>query len=702
MSYTREEDALLKWVNTFPIDYSVETVADLTDGRILNRILEEFNPQYAVRDLDKNTATTKWLSNKQSLESIYKALNRYVGECCPEVDVTNVATPDFSSIAEKDDPKETAKFLILFLLAAFNGPNPSKYNEMTERLDLEAKDTIQVMSRGLQAMLLKPESANANDSGTLSTGNGDEILELEEKLARTNKELADMKKRSADLQTRNDHLNIKNDDLKEQLHKVTLEKEALEKSHGGDHTGVINDLKKRIRDDENLIERQEQQLDDDRVLKANQERELRDLRPAAQALLSLQDEYQVLKAQKEELSKKANTADNFKKQIESLSDVKETNTRLREQIDTLESNQKDYDEKTLENQKLRASETLSRQKYHTALEANNVMTSELNLFRQQNRELTDQINVLKHQINKDEEIINSLQEDKHINNSFPSPGSPPSPSMRAAPLNLQEELERSNEHTNYPLKIQRLETELALLKSNTAGTTNTNLRLDLDESDRAKKRLEENLQELEEKYIIGQNQLDALISKLANEKLVSVLNLGDYTLLTNEFNRDEAIATTRKAYQETKSELVLTKAKLAEAETELTKVTRELLAARADLSAIDQEEMVALENLKATNESITTSLQSDLLSLQAKLKNSTIDYEQQRTHLVKVLLEKDELRQDLEALRVGGNVKAAEGNDPSQSAIQSSKEQQIEKQEKVIKDLQRRIKIAEEGGADAN
>lgn len=686
MGYTREEEALLKWVTTFPINTKVESVADLADGRVLNQILEEFDPQYAVEDLEKNTAPTKWLSNRQSLESIYKALNRYVRDCCPAIDLSAAVTPDFNSIAEHDDAPETAKLLILFLLASRNGLNPSKYTEMTNQLDPKTKQIIEGMAEGLQGMFIKSsENATTTDPSTPLAYGGDQILELEESLASVTRELSNTKKRAADLQTRNDHLSFKNEELKEQLGRTVQEKEVLEKSNDGDHESRLESLKKRIQDDNNFIARQEQQIEDDRVLRENQERELRELRPAAEQLRLLQDEYQMLKVQSEEFQKKANTVDHYKRQVESLSDLRKTNTTLKERIETLENNQNDYDNVFRENQALETSSREATRRFQSLVEDRAVLESELKAFRETNRELTDRIELLQQQRLNDEEMIKNLHEDRQLNNSLPSPGSPPSPSA-AKPLSLEEELERSSDsgssHT-LTLKISRLETEIALLKSSTGGATNANLRIDLEESDRVKKRYQETLQQLQEEHAIAMQQLNALMSKVTSEK-------------------DEALAATRKAYLETNQELTSTKVKLAQIQSELSSQNRELLAAKADLNALGQEELQALETLKATNETITTSLQNDLLDLQNKLKNVTTDYDQQKSHYFKVLLEKDQLRQDIASLQAGDpNTSGSKETQDSETSGQKSK-QQIENQEKIIQDLQRRLKVAEEGGADAN
>jgi protein HOOK3 len=71
------------------------------------------------------------------------------------------------------------------------------------------------------------------------------------------------------------------------------------------------------------------------------------------------------------------------------------------------------------------------------------------------------------------------------------------------------------------------------------------------------------------------------------------------------------------------------------------------------VAAIDQDEIDAIEDLKATNEIITSSLNNDLQLLQTRHKNLITDYDQQRAHLVDALLDRENLRKEIETARKG-------------------------------------------------
>jgi len=112
--------------------------------------------------------------------------------------------------------------------------------------------------------------------------------------------------------------------------------------------------------------------------------------------------------------------------------------------------------------------------------------------------------------------------------------------------------------------------------------------------------------------------------------------------------------------------------------------------------------MSALEGLKEAHDIATTSLQNDLKFLQERYQNLEIDHNQARSHLIDALLAKDNLSKEVTTLQSGEKV-------PPQSETEAEKaevalaalKEKTEMQEASIEDLQARLKVAEEGGIDA-
>ncbi|TVY89586.1 Protein Hook-like protein [Lachnellula willkommii] len=767
---TATEAALLNWINTFPLDSEVESLLDLTDGRVLSLMLEDLDPAYAV-ELEQPTPSSKWLAKKRSLETVYKSLLRYVRVQCPDLDPMTLENPaDFNSIAEHDDAEQTIKvvtyerkpqlgatdiciqLLTIFLLAAVHGTNKAKYiNTIQNRLDLTSQNEIASVIQKMQPND-KNTDAKAVDETLPHKIHQDIELALEEEHAKLSAAYSDLKKKHADYITRFRRLEESHAELQEHSSEIESRLRVLQDSDDGDKVAHIKDLMTRLQEANDLIANQEQQVETDRVTKERQEKELGNLRPSAQRLIQIEDQLNELKVENTTLTRKANKVDHYQKKLENLQNIERENAHLREQIETLELNMREFDK--VNEDKSKMEQTIREFKSLISnLELENVtLIQNKNRLDEEVRFRDDQIQKLHERQQHDEKFIKDLQEQFNTDVAGPSP---PSPTTGHAKLTLEQELEQSDDAApNYALEISRLRAENQVLKSSTGGVTNANLRTDIEEGERIRKRLQENYQGLLEKHTIAQQQLNAALSSSPDPKSVTliddILKIGPYKLLTDDVHRDEAFRNLQRLYRENTAELASTKSKLGETQSRLQSQERELLDAKADLEAVAQDEIDALETLKETNEAITTSLQNDLLVLQNAHKNITIDFDQQKTHLLNTLLVKDQLIKDLADARaddgsnsqLDGKEKAeslllnllhlemglksnsqlshlvlylflclhySSGKARASSTVLKHKIQQLEltlslqiqKQELVIQDLQRRLKIAEESSPDA-
>merc|ERR1712093_73219 len=521
----------------------------------------------------------------------------------------------------------------------------------------------------------------AGKSGAASNPTHDAELELEEKFAHMAVEHETLKKKHADFISRFERLQQNHDELLDHSNKQDSKLRALENSDDGDQTDYIRSLNHRIQEQEDLIASQESQVESDRVARERLSKELSVLRPAAQRLVEVEDEVKELKTANIALSRKANTVDHYQKKVEHLTMVEKENTALREKIDTLQGNQKDFDRVYDDNAKIKTTLKEYQQRFHSYELTYVELSTQKKHIEEQLRLRDDQLQVLTARQQHDEKFIDQLQEQIKTGNLADST-TPDSPTGKQGGLNLEEELERSEDPTpNLLLEISRLKAENQLLKSNTAGTTNATLRIDLEEAERVKKRLQENLRDLTEKYTIGQEQLSAMISESAGEK-------------------EEAIMHTRKLYLETNQELTNAKSKLAELQSELS--GRDRVSTKSDLAAVDQEQVDAVNSLKAAHELISSSLQNDLVDLQKKHRDLTSDFNEQKTQLVEALLSKDRLMQDLSAAKDGSG-STADGQAHARATIEAEEKlrEQLHKQDSLIQDLQRKLKTTEENTPEA-
>lgn len=135
--------------------------------------------------------------------------------------------------------------------------------------------------------------------------------------------------------------------------------------------------------------------------------------------------------------------------------------------------------------------------------------------------------------------------------------SPESHSSRYHGLSLEEELEQVEDAPNLNLENSRLKAEIKILQNTQVNSKATQLSIDLAESERARRHLEERYQELFEKHTAEQ--------KMSN-------NISSNSLSENNDTMD----TTRRLYIEASQELTATKAKLSQLQSKSSARDREL------------------------------------------------------------------------------------------------------------------------------
>jgi protein HOOK3 len=426
--------------------------------------------------------------------------------------------------------------------------------------------------------------SKANDEVLPSKITQDIELALEEEHAKLLAAYNELKKKHADYITRFRRLEESHAELQEHSSDIENRLRVLQDSDDGDKVEHIKDLMTRLQEANDLIANQEQQAETDRVTKERQEKELNTLRPSARRLIEIEDHLNELKVENMTLTRKANKVDHYQKKLENLQNIEKENAHLRDQIETLELNMREFDKVNEDKSKMEQTVREFRSLISN-LELENVtlIQSKIRLD-EEVRFRDDQIQKLHERQQHDEKFIKDLQEQFSTDVTGPSP---PSPSTGHGKLTLEQELEQSDDPTpNYTLEISRLRAENQVLKSSTGGTTNANLRIDLEEAERIRKRLQENFQKLTEEWAIGQQQLNAALSNSAEEKLViitnDVLNLGPHKILTDDFYRDKAFSNLQRLYRETAAELASTQSKLGETQLDLSSKERELLAAKTD------------------------------------------------------------------------------------------------------------------------
>ncbi|KAF7899066.1 uncharacterized protein EAF01_008279 [Botrytis porri] len=665
---------LLAWIKTFPaVLNKVKSIEDLTDGLIFSDMLEDFDPAYAIKDISKTTSSTKWISAKQTLEAVYKNLLKYAHEHCDNwVKAAVVEYPiDFNALAQYSDPTESTKLITIFLLVALKGPNQLRY---IDRVRTKLSHDMQSVIANHVATIEQDLSIALPDLEVHRIAKPYDALDLEEKYSAISMEHAALKKRNADLITRLENLSESRDHLldetKEQDRLIKQLQETV--NHGG-KSEYISRLEKRLEDSEQLIASQEQQLEDARVNRELKNKELVSIKNTRD--LETQDRLKELEVENSALLKRANKVDHYEKKLAQQNAIEKENARLREQLDVLQENQKDYDKVHMENELLKT----TRREYMKVLEGQeNTITDLKNKGMALEEELRSRMEEIELHLERqrhDEKYINELQErvDSH---------SPEEPS--GGGFSLEDELNRSDSpnEPNPSLEISRLKAELQVLKSNEGGKANAELRAELQKAEMEIRRLREKTQELKEAHAISQDQISTI--------------MGDRSFLPTD-EAERAKSSGQSLYRDATKEIERLNHAINELTAKLTSNERDLLRARADLSAMDSDEITALEQLKEANELVASSYEKDLALLQAQHNDLRTEFVDQQSHLLAALKSKDKLSEQLKTIfqHPSGSFEGT-GKDSEPARALDALREQLQKKETTIQELQRRLVLAED------
>lgn len=664
---------LLAWINTFPATLSkIKAIEDLTDGLVFSDMLEDFDPAYAIKDIPQTSSSTKWVIAKQTLEAVYKSLLKYVHEHCNNWVKAAVAEYpiDFNALAQYSDPVESTKLITIFMLVALKGPNQMRYiDRVRTKLGVSAQSVIAVHVETIEkdlAVALPTLELNRLTKPY-------DALDLEEKFSIVINDHAALKKRNADLITRLENLSESRDHLLDENKEQDILIKQLQEmiNHGGQNEHILR-LEKRLEDSEQLIATQEQQLEDARVNRELKNKELVSVKNSRD--LEIQDRFKELEVENSALLKRANKVEHYEKKLAQQNAIEKENARLREQLDVLQENQKDYDKVHMENELLKT----TRGEYMKVLETQEHTITDLRSkgmrLEEELRLRLEEIEVHLERQRHDERYINELQE--RLDSQ--------SPEEPSGGLSLEDELNRSDSphEPNPQLEISRLRAELQVLKSNEGGKANAELRSELQKSEMEVRRLREKTQELKEAHAVTQDQLATI--------------MGDRSLLSTD-EAERAKSAGQSLYSDATQEIKRLNQAINELNGKLTSSERELLRARADLSAMDSDEITALEQLKEANELVASSYEKDLALLQAQHNDLRAEFIDQQSHLLAALKSKDKLSEQMKTIfqkPSSSNEETGENPEPV-TALDALKEQ-LQKKESTIQELQRRLVLAED------
>ncbi|KAH6851029.1 hypothetical protein B0I37DRAFT_373030 [Chaetomium sp. MPI-CAGE-AT-0009] len=694
--------ALLKWANTFETPHKAETLQDLRDGIILGHILEQMlAPEFHTSSLVLTPQSDH--DNRQNLETVYRGLARFLRTDNP---LLAPSPSEFRAIAENPTDNALCEFLSAFLTAACMGSLSRTYVPNILTLDSQTQGEIAKIINQ-KTDLRSDREGKAEEEPQADDVDTDMAIHafrdpdlMAEELEQMKGKVDILKKQNADLQSRLDKLLDTREAMLRDLRNAQDELTTLKRARGSDVTSAIKDLRNEIRDKMTEIDRLEDMLEKETVRSTRYEKENEALRVKADRLKDLEDKVTVLEHETKQQQQLIKGLENYKKKAQDLTVIQQRNRVLDEQILQLELDLRNFDEVKAQNRKLQK-EIDEKVRVLTTNEQEIIYTLQSkNVLQDANEELKRRVEYLDSKRQLDENTIRELQEQLQLGD-IPQPGSE-SPGASTTKFSLEQELETTSDPTvALRLEVQRLKAENSLLRNNMAvASENEKLRSELDGANQRVDHYREKCTDAMEKQAVAQEHINALIGNATGEGDAAFINIRQNLL---DATRDLEIV--RKQTQELER---------AAADRE-----RELLRLKTDLDAIGEEQIAALATLKSSDELISESLRTELEATRKQLAQRVFEFDQMKDQFMGVLVSKDKVQKRLDdalassaaadqppatqeepAAQTKSRKEDAEKIEKLKTALKQKMEQ-LEKSEQEKYDLQRRLKLAENGGAFA-
>lgn len=698
----RAQAALLKAANrVFDIHQSVESLDELVNGIFLAQILHELDSEFEPSHLESAQGTSKYLTNKRNFQTVYKGLFRFIRRQVPELSC-QAKKFDYHAVAENPGPQGISQLLAVMVSAAAMGPDNGKYVPRIQHgLDRENQAEIMQIIRSMQQDIANYKDDDGLDEAIDAVMEARDMdLLVEEQNAALRQQLESTKKNLSDYITRLEYLQQSHEELRYEKEKNDRELEVLRKAthDGANSAEAIKLLENQVHEQMEIIAKNEETIRNHDRVKAYLDSEVQRLSQKSIQADELRDQVAEWKHKAEELEKKANTAERYKQKLESQQHLaKEVQNLQYEKAELQEQLRSFVNDKDRHDRTKKAEDELTKM----------ITQSEQHLWDERNQKnqlikdvaaLEEELTRLKAQRTHDERFIQDLQEQMQQGPAAAAQSGRSDPT--SASFSLEDELNNASDEdrqTNIPLELSRLKAENELLRR-TLGSTGdaASLRRDLEEQRRQRDRLQQNFNDIFEKYTITREQISALMTESTDEGSQSFINLRNKLVQAQE----ELAEATKRAN---------------DWQSQAADSSRDLASANAKLSAAEKGGIEAIDELKSTDKLISESLKSELDRLREDYSFVISERDAQKSQLIDALLAKDRFRKELEEMKElqdtttngAGDADMSEAMKRASDKIEKlrtrlkERKQQLEQSEQEKVDLQGRLKAAQ-GAENSN
>ncbi|MCJ1428302.1 hypothetical protein MMC29_006211 [Sticta canariensis] len=329
--------ALLEWINSFPDGGGVESPSSLKDGYKIWSILHVIDPDHFAGQLAQASSRSgEWSSRWQNLKQVHKYLFPYLTTQCQRNPPKEITEVDLHAIAMDGAANEMIKLVKLVLLVAISCSTRAKYIQRITTLSTSTQMTLMQLISEIQDQI--PESSDDRTDRT-STPYRDPDLLFEEELGKVmaenenhKREKEELQKELRDLHGRFARLQENNDTLQERLTRAEDRAGIANSTDPLKQEASIRHLTSTLRQQEEVIAGHEAaQIEFDTVSK-EMKLTIEKLTSSSSKYQQLRDDFDVLKAEKDGLARRANTADRYKQKLQASQTLEKENAELREEV----------------------------------------------------------------------------------------------------------------------------------------------------------------------------------------------------------------------------------------------------------------------------------------------------------------------------------------------------------------------------------
>lgn len=342
MSVEDTEQAILDWVNTFPLESSCLSLIDLCDGVIITAMLAEISPTYfdKANNLPGDQGSN-WALCSSNLKKLLRMLEDYYKNVLrKDIDMTNI---DVTAIARDHNPDSLFNLLELVVGCAVLSENKAHFIQNIFSLDHASQTVLKGMvERVMRRAITIPVDDSIDTSKQLaeedvSEGISEELIRAREMVNYLQEERAQLQAAAIDSVSKLESYQIEISNLKAQVAHM-----QEERSVDGNRAMTVASVSASLQTE--LVEAKR-----DSDLKALEIESLRSEIQTLQDRLAvtaeikarleldaqqMADELDLARDKASQLIKAESTIEKYKKRVEDMSHLKKQNSELESKMDT--------------------------------------------------------------------------------------------------------------------------------------------------------------------------------------------------------------------------------------------------------------------------------------------------------------------------------------------------------------------------------